>query len=77
MALRNQVAGFPEAICLIDYDRCDDLPPVRRPWEEIEATEQPLTVEIMDWIGWGDEAEERPVEVEITPSYPKYSEVLS
>jgi len=64
---------FGSPICLID-DRCDDLP---APWEEIEATEQPLTVEIMDWIGWGDEAEERPVEVEITPSYPKYSEVLS
>jgi hypothetical protein len=64
---------FGDPICMFD-DRCDDLP---EPWEEIEATEQPLTVEIMDWIGWGDEAEERPVEVEITPSYPKYSEVLS
>ena len=51
----------------------DDYPD---PDDVYAAFMEPHTLPVNQWHGYGPDAEERPVEVEITPSYPKYSEAI-
>lgn len=52
----------------------DDEQP--EPWELWLAGAEPHNIVIRDYVGYGPDAEERDVEVEVRPNYPQASEVF-
>ena len=71
---------------LDDYDWHDLPEPAEDEWRsgdpldlcpyDLLANAEPMTVEVLRYVGHGPDSEERLVEIEATPTYPPVSEVL-